>query len=94
LTSAAALPRCERRQTVELMRLQCSVISKESLPWPEAMARKLHIHYPGVMHDVRNRGDQREALFGVGPPRMSGSMSATGEENRQVQSEAQGSLET
>jgi hypothetical protein len=58
------------------------------------MVRNLRSQFPGVVYDVTNRGDQREALFGVGPPRMSGSMSATGEENRQVQSEAQGSLET
>jgi hypothetical protein len=58
------------------------------------MVRKLRIQYPGVVYDVMNRGDQGEAFFGDGQPRVSGPVSATGERNRQVQSEAQGRLET
>jgi putative transposase len=27
------------------------------------MSRKLRIEYPGAMHHVMNRGDQREAVF-------------------------------
>jgi hypothetical protein len=27
------------------------------------MPRKLRIHFPGAMHHVMNRGDQREAIF-------------------------------
>ena len=58
------------------------------------MVRKLRIQYPGVVYDVIIRGDQREALFGDGQPRVSGLVSATGERNRQVQSKAHDRLET
>jgi len=58
------------------------------------MARKLRIQYPGVVYDVMNRGDQRRAFFGDGQSRAFDLVSATGERNRQVQSEAQGRPET
>jgi len=58
------------------------------------MPRKLCIQYPGVLYDVVNRGDQREAFFGDGQARVSGLVSATGERNRQVQLMAHRKLET
>ena len=45
-----------------------------------------------MVYDVMNRSDRREAFFGDGQPRVSGPVSATGERNRQVQSEAQETL--
>jgi hypothetical protein len=56
------------------------------------MMPPLRIQYPGVVYDVMNRSDQREVLFGDGQPTVCGLLSATGERNRQVQSEAQGRL--
>jgi hypothetical protein len=58
------------------------------------MVWKVRIQYPRVLYDVMKRGEQREALFGNGKPRVSGLVSATGERNWQAQSEAQGVLET
>jgi hypothetical protein len=56
------------------------------------MVRKLRIQYPGVVHDLTDRGDQREAVFGDRQPRVCSLVAGTGERNRQVQSEAQGRL--
>ena len=58
------------------------------------MVWKLRSLYPDVVYDLMNRGDQREALVGDGQPRVSALVSATGVRNGQVQSEAQGRLET
>jgi hypothetical protein len=58
------------------------------------MVRNLRIQYPGALYDVMNWGDQRETLFGDWQARVCGLVSATGERNRQVQSEAQGRPET
>jgi hypothetical protein len=58
------------------------------------MVGKLRVQYPGVVYVLMDRGDQREALFGDGQPRVCGLVSATGGRNRQAQSEAQGRLET
>jgi hypothetical protein len=41
-----------------------------------------------------DRGGRREAIFGDGQPRVCGLVSAKGERNRQVESEAQDTLET
>lgn len=54
----------------------------------------MRIQYPGAVYDVMNQGDHRDALFGDGQPTVSGLVSAAGETNRQVQTEAQGRPET
>ena len=58
------------------------------------MVWKLRSLYPDVVYDLMNRGDQREAFFGDGQPRLPDPVFATGERNRQVQSATQSSLET
>jgi hypothetical protein len=42
------------------------------------MARKLRIQYRGVLYDVMNRGDRREALFGDGQPRVGSTVATVG----------------
>jgi hypothetical protein len=58
------------------------------------MVQKLGIQYSGVVYDVMDRGGQREALFGDGQLRGLARSLSQGERNRQMQSEAEGRLET